>query len=186
MDLTRKQAGVQESSGPHLANVPKLIWIGCEPDLACLMGNYCLLPAPEFEPKTTSKGQYLCHSFQLLHSNMLSALWQDRLSNDISKIVQLPTYRIAWGWSSSSYLWAPEQCGCRSHCRRWQRWTHTSAPAPSSHRQLQSTPHSGWRKQRWTENTHHIYNCRIGTAGFPQILWDKIPDLIQTRYKNQN
>ena len=47
-------AGVQESSR-HLANAPRLLWIGCESDLACLMGNYCLLPAPESEPQT------ICH-----------------------------------------------------------------------------------------------------------------------------
>lgn len=63
------------------------IWTPDHLGLTCLMGNYCLLPAPEFEPKTTSKGQYLCHSFQLLHSNMLSALWHtDRIVCQITSL----------------------------------------------------------------------------------------------------
>ena len=34
MDPVRKQAGVQEPSGPLLANASQLIRIGCESDLA--------------------------------------------------------------------------------------------------------------------------------------------------------
>ena len=37
-DPVRKQAGVQESSGPLLANASQPIRTGCESDLACLLG----------------------------------------------------------------------------------------------------------------------------------------------------
>ena len=38
-DRVRKQAGVQESSGPLLANASKPIRTGCESDPACLLGQ---------------------------------------------------------------------------------------------------------------------------------------------------
>ena len=40
-DPVRKQAGVQKSSGPLLANVSLLIRTGCESDPACLLGHFC-------------------------------------------------------------------------------------------------------------------------------------------------
>ena len=38
MDPVQKQAGVQESSDPLLANASHLIWTGYESDPACLQG----------------------------------------------------------------------------------------------------------------------------------------------------
>ena len=40
-DPVRKQAGVQKSSGPLLANVSNLIRTGCQSDPACLLGHFC-------------------------------------------------------------------------------------------------------------------------------------------------
>ena len=37
-DLVRKQASVQESFGPLLANTSNPVWIGCGSDPACLLG----------------------------------------------------------------------------------------------------------------------------------------------------
>ena len=39
-ELVRKQAGVQESSGPFVANASVPIQIGCESDLAFLLGKH--------------------------------------------------------------------------------------------------------------------------------------------------
>ena len=38
-ELVQKQAGVQESSGPFVANASELIQIRCESDLAFLLGK---------------------------------------------------------------------------------------------------------------------------------------------------
>jgi len=39
-ELVQKQAGVQESSGPFVANASELIQIRCESDLAFLLGKH--------------------------------------------------------------------------------------------------------------------------------------------------
>ena len=40
MELVKKQAGVQESSGPFVANASEPIQIGCESDLSFLLGKH--------------------------------------------------------------------------------------------------------------------------------------------------
>ena len=52
-DSVWKQASVQESSGPLLANASEPIWTGCKLDLACLLGK--LRQGHDFYTKNASQ-----------------------------------------------------------------------------------------------------------------------------------